>query len=162
MSNSDKQQIKICFMLVPVSRMVIMVSVKLSGELMQEIHQILHWNELVLKISLLFILRLIKQEYFLSYPVYRFVKMTKMGLISCLKIENRLKMVFKLCKKLKIDFLRRISCHGRNRSHTRCEYSQTTFLCYYHYSEYSLLGSEFLTNLLLAASKCHVTIQRHW
>ena len=35
--------------------------------------------------------------------------------------------------------LRRISCHGRNHLHTRCEYSQTNFLCYHHYSEYSLL-----------------------
>ena len=33
-------------MLVPVSGMVIMASFKLSGELMQEIHQIWHWNEL--------------------------------------------------------------------------------------------------------------------
>ena len=33
-------QIKICCMLVPVSRMVILVSVELSGKLMQEIHQI--------------------------------------------------------------------------------------------------------------------------
>ena len=32
---------KICFMLVPVSGMVILASVELSGELMQEIHQIL-------------------------------------------------------------------------------------------------------------------------
>ena len=31
---------------VPVSLMVILASVELSGELMQEIHQILHWNEL--------------------------------------------------------------------------------------------------------------------
>ena len=31
---------QICFMLVPVSGMVIMASFKLSGELMQEIHQI--------------------------------------------------------------------------------------------------------------------------
>ena len=33
-------------MLVPVSGMVILASFELSGELMQEIHQILHWNEL--------------------------------------------------------------------------------------------------------------------
>ena len=58
--------------------------------------------------------------------------------------------------------LRRISCHGKNHSHTRCEYSKTIFLCYHHYSEYSLLGSKFSTNLLFAASKCHVTIQRQW
>ena len=58
--------------------------------------------------------------------------------------------------------LRRISCHGRNHSHTRCEYSETIFLCYHHYSEYSLLGSKFSTNLLFAASKCHFTIQRQW
>ena len=58
--------------------------------------------------------------------------------------------------------LRRISCHGKNHSHTRCEYSETIFLCYHHYSEYSLLGSKFSTDLLFAASKCHVTIQRHW
>ena len=49
--------------------------------------------------------------------------------------------------------LRRISCHGKNHSHTRCEYSETIFLCYHHYSEYSLLGSKFSTNLLFAASK---------
>ena len=36
MLNSDQQQIKICFMLVPVSGMVILASVELSGELMQE------------------------------------------------------------------------------------------------------------------------------
>ena len=58
--------------------------------------------------------------------------------------------------------LRRISCHGRNHSHTRCEYSLTIFLCYHHCSEYSLLGSTFSTNLLFAAGKCHVTIQRQW
>ena len=40
MLNSDKHQIKVYCMLVPVSRMVIMASVELSGELMQEIHQI--------------------------------------------------------------------------------------------------------------------------
>ena len=40
MLNSDQHQIKICCMLVPVSRMVILASVELSGELMQEIHQI--------------------------------------------------------------------------------------------------------------------------
>ena len=39
--------------------------------------------------------------------------------------------------------LRRISCHGRNHSHTRCKYSYTIFLCYHHYNEYSLLGSKF-------------------
>ena len=58
--------------------------------------------------------------------------------------------------------LRRISCHGKNHSHTRCEYSETIFLCYHDYSENSPLGSKFSTNLLFAASKCHVTIQRHW
>ena len=57
---------------------------------------------------------------------------------------------------------RRISCHGKNHSHTRCEYSETIFLCYHHYSEYSLLGSKFSTNLLFAAGKCHVTIQQQW
>ena len=36
------------------------------------------------------------------------------------------------------------------------------FFNYDHYSEYSLLGSKFSTNLLFAASKCHVTIQRQW
>ena len=61
-----------------------------------------------------------------------------------------------------LTVLRRISCHGKNHSHTRCEYSETIFLCYHHYSEYSLLGSKFSTNLLFAASKCHVTIQRQW
>ena len=40
MLNSDQQQIKICFMLVPVSGMVILASVESSGELMREIHQI--------------------------------------------------------------------------------------------------------------------------
>ena len=40
MLNSDQHQIKVCCMLVPVSRMVILASVELSGELMQEIHQI--------------------------------------------------------------------------------------------------------------------------
>ena len=33
-------------MLVPVSRMVILTSAELSGELMQAIHEIWHWNEL--------------------------------------------------------------------------------------------------------------------
>ena len=40
MLNSDEQQIKICFMIVPISGMVILTSVELSGELMREIHQI--------------------------------------------------------------------------------------------------------------------------
>ena len=69
--------------------------------------------------------------------------------------------------------LRRIACHGRNHSQASCEYSLTIFhsqasceysltifLCCQHHSEYSLLGSKFSTNLLFAASKCHVTIQR--
>ena len=36
------------------------------------------------------------------------------------------------------------------------------FFYYRHYSEYSLLGSEFSTNLLFVASKYHVTIQQQW
>ena len=56
--------------------------------------------------------------------------------------------------------LRRISCHGRNHSQASCEYSLTIFLCCQHHSEYLLLGSKFSTNLLFAASKCHVTIQQ--
>ena len=56
--------------------------------------------------------------------------------------------------------LRRISCHGRNHSQASCEYSLTIFLCCLHHSEYSLLGSKFSTNLLFAASKCHVTMQQ--
>ena len=51
--------------------------------------------------------------------------------------------------------LRRISCHGRNHSQASCEYSLTIFLCCQHHSEYSLLGSNFSTNLLFAASKCY-------
>ena len=46
MINSDQHQIKICFMLVPVSGMVILESIEFIGELMQEIHQIWHWNEI--------------------------------------------------------------------------------------------------------------------
>ena len=42
-------------MLVPGSGMVIMASVKLSGELMQEIHQIWHWNELETNLDFLLI-----------------------------------------------------------------------------------------------------------
>ena len=42
-------------MLVLVSGMVILTSVELSGELMQEIHQILHWNELETILDLLLI-----------------------------------------------------------------------------------------------------------
>ena len=38
-------------MLIPVSGMVIMASVKLSAELMQKIHQIWHQNELVGRLS---------------------------------------------------------------------------------------------------------------
>ena len=40
MLNSDQHQSKICFMFLPVSRMAILASVELSGEVMQEIHQI--------------------------------------------------------------------------------------------------------------------------
>ena len=40
-------------MLVPVSGMVIMASAKLRGELMQEIQQIWHWNELETNLDLL-------------------------------------------------------------------------------------------------------------
>ena len=39
-------------MLVPVSGMVIMASVKLSGEPMKEILQIWHWNELETNLDL--------------------------------------------------------------------------------------------------------------
>ena len=58
--------------------------------------------------------------------------------------------------------VRRISCHGRKHSQASCEYSLTIFLCCQHHSEYSLLGSKFSTNLLFAASKCHVTIKTKW
>ena len=58
------------------------------------------------------------------------------------------------------DLLRRISCHDRNHSQASCEYSLTIFLCCQQHSEYSLLGSKFSTNLLFAASKCHVTMQQ--
>ena len=61
----------------------------------------------------------------------------------------------------KFRVLRQISCYGRNHSQASCEYSLTIFLCCQHHSEYSLLGSKFSTNLLFAASKCHVTIQQH-
>ena len=57
-------------------------------------------------------------------------------------------------------FLRWISCHVRNHWQASCEYSLTIFLCCEHHSEYSLLGSKFSTNLLFAASKCHVTMQQ--
>ena len=40
MFNSYQHQIKICCMLVPISWIVILASVELSGELTQEIHQI--------------------------------------------------------------------------------------------------------------------------
>ena len=55
MLNSDKQQIKICFMLVPVSGIVNLASVELNGELMREVHQICHWNELETSLDLLLI-----------------------------------------------------------------------------------------------------------
>ena len=42
-------------MLVPVSGMVITASVKLSGELIQKIHQIWQWNELETNLDLLLI-----------------------------------------------------------------------------------------------------------
>ena len=58
MLNLDQHQIKICCMLVPVSRMVILASIELSGELMQEIHQTWHWNEL--ETNLYFVLITIK------------------------------------------------------------------------------------------------------
>ena len=51
-------------MLVPVSRMMILASVELSGELMQEIHQIWHWNEL--EANLYFVLIILKA--FLTFP----------------------------------------------------------------------------------------------
>ena len=71
-------------------------------------------------------------------------------------------MNLKFCRILKtsLDVLRRISCHGRNHSQAGCEYSFTIFLCCQHHREHSLLGSKFSTNLLFAASKCRVTIQR--
>ena len=56
---------------------------------------------------------------------------------------------------LKADFL-----SWQNHSQASCEYSLTIFLCCQHHCEYSLLGSKFSTNLLFAASKCHVTIQQ--
>ena len=46
MPNLDKHLSKICFMLLTISRMVILASVELCGELVQEIHHILHSNEL--------------------------------------------------------------------------------------------------------------------
>ena len=49
-------------MLVPVSGMVILTSVELSGELMQEIHQILHWNELETILDLFDVVRKVKTQ----------------------------------------------------------------------------------------------------
>ena len=45
-------------MLVPVSGMVVLASDELSGELMQKMHQIWHWNEL--ETNLYFVLITIK------------------------------------------------------------------------------------------------------
>ena len=39
-------EINICFKLIPISRMVNLTCVELSGELMQEIHKIWYWNKL--------------------------------------------------------------------------------------------------------------------
>ena len=52
-------------MLVPVSRMVIMASFELSGELMQEICQIWHWNKL--ETNLYFVLITIKGIFNFSF-----------------------------------------------------------------------------------------------
>ena len=52
-------------MLVPVSQMVILASVELSGELMQEIQQIWHWNEL--ETNLYFVLITIKGIFNFSF-----------------------------------------------------------------------------------------------
>ena len=65
-----------------------------------------------------------------------------------------------VCIGKSFNALRRIFCHGRNHSQASCEYSLTMFLCCQHHGEYSLLGSKFSTNLLFAASKCHVTMQQ--
>ena len=75
-------------------------------------------------------------------------------------LKHRRKHVLRSLQLYGDQALRRISCHGRNHSQASCEYSLTIFLCCQHHSEYSLLGSKFSTNLLFAASKCHVTIQR--
>ena len=65
MLNADWHQIKICCMLVPVSQMVILAFVKLSGELMQEIHQIRCWKEL--ETNLYFVLITIKDIFNFSF-----------------------------------------------------------------------------------------------
>ena len=65
MLNSSEHQIKICCMLVLVAQMVILASVELSGELMQEIHQIWHWNEL--KTNLYFALITVKGIFNFSF-----------------------------------------------------------------------------------------------
>ena len=52
-------------MLVPVSLLVILASVKLSGELMQEIHHIWQWNEL--ETNLYFVLITIKGIFNFSF-----------------------------------------------------------------------------------------------
>ena len=56
---------KICFMLVPVSLMVILASVELRGDLMQEIHTIWHWNEI--ETNLYFVLITIKGIFNFSF-----------------------------------------------------------------------------------------------
>ena len=94
----------------------------------------------------------------LTYGLYAFISSRPLHLISFSVIQS----FSQCCGDILGATLRRISCHGKNHSHTRCEYSETIFLCYHHYSEYSLLGSKFSTNLLFEASKCQVTIQRQW
>ena len=49
---------KICFLPVPISGMVILASVELNGQLIQEIHQVSHWIEL--ETNLYFVLVTIK------------------------------------------------------------------------------------------------------
>ena len=97
--------------------------------------------------------------------IYR-LRFCSNSLIQILSLSNSYNSVASVQKNrndkshLVIVALRRISCHGRNHSQASCEYSLTIFLCCQRHSEYSLLGSKFSTNLLFAASKCHVTIQR--
>ena len=71
--------------------------------------------------------------------------------LSCLKSGVQFDMNDNLYE---FKYLRRISCHGKNHSHTRCEYSETIFLCYHHCSEYSLLGSKSSTTHICRIKGC--------
>ena len=76
--------------------------------------------------------------------------------INSISMKKTKEYFSKSCKRTEVT-LRRISCHGQNHLHTRCEYLQTIFLCYHCCSECCYLVENF--QLICYSQRVNATSQ---